>query len=87
VISSRLSSAFSQPLSLALADAPRQYPRSYRGFPAVSERSDYSLDQRLVGQPLPCHAINEAVEPLQGMPFHIALIDSGKNATISGDNQ
>jgi hypothetical protein len=35
----------------------------------------YSSDQPFVGQSLPCRAVNEAIETLQGVPLHIALIE------------
>jgi hypothetical protein len=60
------------PSILVLADTPEPYQRSFRALQAALE---HSFDQRLVGQPLPCNAVNEAVEPLQGMPLHIALIE------------
>src|SRR5438094_316920 len=74
VFSSLPSFAFSPPSTWVLAGAPKPRQRSYRGFPAASG-SSYSSDQPFVGQPLPCRAVNEAVEPLQGMPLHIALIE------------
>src|SRR5258708_38401358 len=65
-------SAFPRPSSWALAYTPTPRQRSYRGFPVAWR---YSSDQPFVGQPLPCGAVNEAIEPLQGMPLHIALIE------------
>ena len=56
------------------AYARAQYPRSCRGFLAVSERS-CSSDQRLVGEPLACRAIYEAFQALQGVALHIAIIE------------
>ena len=71
-LSSPLSSASSQLSTSVSGGTPKLDQRSFRALQAALE---HSLDQRLVGQPLASNAINEAVEPLQGMPLHIALIE------------
>jgi hypothetical protein len=68
------SSVSSRPSIWVLAGAPKLGQRSCREFPAALGRL-HSSDQPFVGQPLSCRAVNEAVEPLQGMPLHIALIE------------
>lgn len=52
---------------------PKPYRQSFRA--PLAAWAYYSSDQRLVGEPLTRDAINEAIEPLQGMPLHIALIE------------
>src|SRR6266576_4412019 len=69
---SPLSSAFWPPSISALAYALKPDRRSCRVSRAAWA---YSSDQPFIGQPLPYRAVNEAVEPLQGMPLNIALIE------------
>jgi len=60
----------SSPVSTSvLADKPELH-RQWRLVLLVS----YSLDQRLIGQPLASHAVHETVKPRQGMVLHVALI-------------
>src|SRR5712691_10438141 len=67
------SSASSRPSTSVSADRPipcRLWPPTPSAVSAVR-----SSNQIPIGQPLACDAIGEAVEPLQGMAFHIALIE------------
>src|ERR1700682_2468061 len=61
------------PSTLALADAPKPRPRSYRGFPAVWVHR--SCDQILVHQPPPGRAVNEAIQPQQRVPRDVPIIE------------
>src|SRR5260370_18420490 len=49
----------------------RRWRRAPLGF---SEPWARSLDQRLVGEPLPDNAVNETVEPLERMPLDVAFV-------------
>ena len=46
----------------------------FRAVP-VACVNPYSSDQRLVGQPLPGHAVNEAVEAVERVPLNVALVE------------
>src|SRR5438105_4392332 len=70
--SSTASSVSLRPSTWALAYMPAPDQRSYQELRAAWT---HSSDQPFIGQPLPCRAVNKAVEPLQGMPLHIALIE------------
>src|ERR1700722_10846570 len=66
--------ASSLPSILAWDDMPEP-SALWRPVPAAV--SDYpSSDQILVSEPLPRNAVHEAVQPLQGMPLHVALIEA-----------
>ena len=68
--------AVSFPVSiLVLADKPGLHRQSHRVLLAVLV---YSLDQRLVGQPLAGNAVNEAIEPRQGVVLHVAFVQAGR---------
>ena len=75
-------SSSSPVLILALAD--RQAPcRRWRLAPLVC--AGRSLDQTFVGEPLARHAINEAVEPRQGMVLDVSFIEpEGKLVNVAG---
>src|SRR5579863_2700642 len=71
-----LSSASSQPSILAWGDM-REPSARWRLVPvAVSVSDCRSSDPILVGEPLPHNSCHEAVQPLQGMPLHVALIEA-----------
>jgi hypothetical protein len=70
---SRSFSASSPPSSWVSGDMPKPYRRSCRVSRAVL---GHSCDQILVGQPLASRAVNEAVEPQQRVPRHIAFVEA-----------
>ena len=74
IFSLSFSSAFLPPWILASDDMPKPYQRSLQGLLVVW--GSYSSDQILVGQPPAGRAINEAVETVEGMPLHVARIET-----------
>src|SRR5579862_141025 len=64
----------SLPWILVSGDTPELSARWRQVLAAVSVSDGPSSDQILVSEPLPCNARHEAVQPLQGMPLHVALI-------------
>ena len=74
VLPSRSSFVSSQPSTLASDDTPEPFARWRPVLAAVSDCP--SSDQILVGQPLARNARHEAIEPVQGMPLHVALVEA-----------
>src|SRR5579864_4726941 len=69
-----LSSSVSSPPSISVSDGTPALFERWR--PVLAAVSDYpSSDQILVGEPLPRNACHEAVQPLKGVPLHVALIE------------
>lgn len=66
------SSVSSLPSILAWDDTPEPSAQ-WRPVPAAVYYP--SSDQILVSEPLPCNAVHEAVQPLQGVPLYVALVE------------
>src|SRR5574337_174155 len=69
--------------SLASVCRPRRHPR-LRQVRAGRSLASWSLNESLIGQPLPASPANEAVEPRHSMILHVAVVQAeGKFINIA----